>query len=169
MVIDMKGKILSIIAKCNDEKMAKRLTKRVAHRYCATHGVSNKFDEQTGRVIRPTLPSIPAMLDSMNGRDFEVILKSRPFRIIEDIGDIMVDVKCNECWECAGEDCPVLSQQIKDDNAAYHQMCETEEFIDSCIVDEDGEVVTERELREEGYMGEPGFSSSSDYWGYILG
>ena len=82
MVIDMKGKILSIIATCDDERMAKRLQKRVAHRYCATHGVSNKFDEETGRVIRPTLPSIPAMLDSMADRDFEVILKSRPFRKI---------------------------------------------------------------------------------------
>lgn len=164
----MRDKILNIIAKCNDEKMKKRLQKRVAHRYCVTHSVCNRFDEESGKVIRPTLPSISVMLDSMNGKDFEVILKSHAFRAIINEGDIM-NVKCSQCWECAGEDCPVLSQQIKDDNAAYHQMCEVEKFIDSCIVDEDGEVLTEEDLREEGYMGEPGFSSSGDYWSYILG
>ena len=180
MVIKMSKineKIINIYENCEDEILKTRMFVRVGRKYCIVNRLCNVVDGN-GDVTPVILPCFEDMVRSLDERRCQQILASSPFEKAKEIGDIM-GVKCRECWECDGFDCPILRQQEADDIAAYKQMEATASIEDGDmnryllvkgenIFGEEVEDVLDEE-EDSGYMGDPGFSSSSDYWSYILG
>ena len=85
----MKSKILSIYENCDDERLKQRMFTRIARKYCAQNGIHNIYDPIEDVAYTPTIPEVPAMLDKINEKGLEQILKSRPFRTITIKGENM--------------------------------------------------------------------------------
>lgn len=159
-----KQQIIKAIENCDDEQLKNRMYTRVARRYCAVHRITNIVNDD-GSITRPALPSVEKMVKALNDERCYQILTSPAFKTyFKEYGETM---KCCECWECAGLDCPVISQMEADDIAAYKQMekqmkelAKEEEEMFNMRTNEDGEII-----EDEGYGG-GAFSSLGDYCAY---
>lgn len=76
----MNEKILSIMENTTDERLKQRMFVRIARKYCIQNGIHNIYDPVEDVVYTPTIPSVPDMLEHINEKGLEQILKSRPFR-----------------------------------------------------------------------------------------
>ena len=159
--MNVKEQIVNAIENCDDEQLRNRMYIRLARRYCAVNRVTNIVNDD-GTVEHPTLPSVGDMVKSLDDRRCYKILTSSAFKTyFEEYGETM---KCCECYECAGLDCPVICQREADDIAAYAQMEAT-----ASIEDEDMNryIVTDDDIiDEESEYGGGAFSSIDDYYAY---